>query len=154
MRSFRKVLHEVLMDMVVRLPGSASPEADTHREAVFDLFLPINAEDPHTVMLLSIASRCANGDYQNTREVQHHCFGCCATEGETKALFVTAYIRSLASRDPHRFRRGSWTEARPFFRTICIFGMQPLSFAEGVPQVGDDIWHSIVTYRLGQVAER
>lgn len=124
MRKFRKILRRVLSDRLVVLHGSPGPQADRHREAVLDMYVTVDQQRPSSLSKRLIISRLANGNYENTREVEHYCSGCCSSRHDTVLKLCSVYTRAIAGMRKRCTMRWDWGSLQPaplaFWMQGCV----------------------------------
>ncbi len=120
MPQVRTKLKEVLSDSVRVYRGSSSSDAERHRRAIIDTFLPeMHAKSRRARHIMNAV---ANGDWRVRGEVQHFCSpGCCRDRADTLRKFMSLVVPILTSTKMPLFPRHRWVGAEKSVAWVGLF---------------------------------
>lgn len=120
MRSFRRVLRDIVVQQLRLRPALPEPAAERHRQALLDLFCPVQLGRGSSVIKRRMIEALANGDWSREGCIEHVCRGCCTGASDTQNKMASILCNMLARSACPIFPRSRWTRVD---QTLCWLGM-------------------------------
>ena len=117
---FRDTMIAVIKDrLVLKRSSVLPPQALSFRQAVLRLYSPTSHRSRAHSTVRVFAEDVLNGNWMNSKEVEHYCSGCCTSERDTHLLIERWVPRVLKALSLRRFCKANWTSWQ---LPLCVVG--------------------------------